>query len=324
MVKWYYTVIVGTQPGVYADWTQVAPKVSEISGAIHKKFKTRAEALEAFNRATREGTVRVVPVDQELDAASLASSRSSSPLPVARDNYQRLRPRHYSQERQLRRAASHGHAIARPPPRPAPRLGRSFRSSPRPSAITSNILSPTHAGPSNLVDTTRRVSVGAEAREHEQSDQGSRTRPDYVYRTQPSSSPSSRFADYIRAPSPVGPHNRGNERWWEIHQRSVGALPSSFGVDDRISIPRGQASPSGHSTYRLSRSPQLEANQDIGSQVYASGSQSFGVDLVVSPRSHGEGESEDSYLVSFDRPRNHEEAPTLQTRHAPIYHWQVP
>jgi len=325
MVKWYYTVIVGTQPGVYADWyrlapsylfsftwandpstrTQVAPKVSEISGAIHKKFKTRAEALEAFNRATREGTVRAVPVDQESDVASLASSRTSSPLPVARDNYRRLRPRHYPQQGQFRRAASHGHAIAQPRPHPAPRLGRSFRSNPtRRSATMSNILSPTQAGPSNLADTTRRVSVGAEPREHEeQSDQGSRTRSDYVDGPERSASPSSRFVDYIRAPSPLGPHNRGSEWWWESHQRSVGALQGSSGVDDRTSIPRGQASPmststetsrrfrespraalsplpqSSHSAYRLSRSPQPEANQDIESQGFDS--------LLLDPKPSG-------------------------------------
>jgi len=66
MTKGYYTVIVGTQPGVYEDWTQAAPKVSEVSGAIHKKYKTLEEAQEAFNRATHEGTVRTVRVHGRL------------------------------------------------------------------------------------------------------------------------------------------------------------------------------------------------------------------------------------------------------------------
>ncbi|KAI9463695.1 hypothetical protein BJY52DRAFT_1253152 [Lactarius psammicola] len=65
MAKGYYTVIVGTQPGVYADWAQAASTVIGISGAVHKKYKTHSEACEAFNRAGREGKVRAIPVDPQ-------------------------------------------------------------------------------------------------------------------------------------------------------------------------------------------------------------------------------------------------------------------
>ncbi|KAI9442282.1 hypothetical protein H4582DRAFT_1927551 [Lactarius indigo] len=63
MVKFYYTVIVGTKPGVYEDWAQAAPTVIGISGAIHRKYNTRREAWEAFDTAEREGMVRTIITD---------------------------------------------------------------------------------------------------------------------------------------------------------------------------------------------------------------------------------------------------------------------
>ena len=45
--------------------TQAALRVSEISGAIFKKYKTYPDALEAFNNAARNGKVRAVQVDLE-------------------------------------------------------------------------------------------------------------------------------------------------------------------------------------------------------------------------------------------------------------------
>ncbi|KAH9054248.1 hypothetical protein EDB87DRAFT_1647310 [Lactarius vividus] len=63
MVKYYYTVIVGTQPGVYDDWAQAAPTVIGISGAIHRKYNTEREAWEAFDIAVCEGRVRTITTD---------------------------------------------------------------------------------------------------------------------------------------------------------------------------------------------------------------------------------------------------------------------
>ena len=55
--------------------TQAAPKVIEISGAIHKKFRTLREAYEAYNKAAREGALRVVQVDPVPDAESPLGSQ---------------------------------------------------------------------------------------------------------------------------------------------------------------------------------------------------------------------------------------------------------
>src|SRR6266849_7234172 len=88
MARGFYTVIVGTQPGIYTDWylpaswftwgcgkahghlcrTQAALRVSEISGAIFKKYKTYPDALEASNNAARDGKVRAVQLDPEPEA----------------------------------------------------------------------------------------------------------------------------------------------------------------------------------------------------------------------------------------------------------------
>ena len=40
----YYAVARGRKPGVYTDWGQAERQVNGFSGALHKKFKTRAEA----------------------------------------------------------------------------------------------------------------------------------------------------------------------------------------------------------------------------------------------------------------------------------------
>ncbi|KAH8992776.1 hypothetical protein EDB86DRAFT_2930844 [Lactarius hatsudake] len=63
MVKYYYTVIVGTQPGVYDDWAQAGPTVTGISGAIHRKYNTEREAWEAFDIAVCDGKVRMISTD---------------------------------------------------------------------------------------------------------------------------------------------------------------------------------------------------------------------------------------------------------------------
>ncbi len=106
MVKYYYTVIVGTRPGVYTDWyllagwfnlyygqaniyfrSQAAPNVIEVSGAIHKKYKSSREAWEAYHTAAREGRVRAVEVDtQPVDFGAFASTSAATFLSVAPDN----------------------------------------------------------------------------------------------------------------------------------------------------------------------------------------------------------------------------------------------
>lgn len=94
MVKWYYTVIVGTQPGVYADWSQAAPTVIEISGAIHKKYKTYREAWEAFDRAGREGRVRAIQVDPQPNDFGAPAPISAAPSLSVVPDYHRQRDLH--------------------------------------------------------------------------------------------------------------------------------------------------------------------------------------------------------------------------------------
>ncbi|KAI9458549.1 hypothetical protein F5148DRAFT_319694 [Russula earlei] len=275
MVKWYYTVIVGTQPGVYGDWyllarrsviceltdqpcrTQVAPKVSEISGAIHKKFKTYAEAWEAFNRAAREGSVRVVRLDPEPEVASLAPAH------------------HCTEETGLSREAYNRCTIARPTPRPVTVLQRRF---PRNDAPT-NIFSSTHAGPSDLAGRINRISTELEPRGTRLSNQGPRNESGHMYGAE---RPESTHATSVDRTGLVG-----NERWQEGHR--VTARPTRTSIEPRR---LSQESPrvTNDSMHILSRLHQIEDDQDNGSQVHTRGGQHPHVNMPASPRSNGEGE----------------------------------
>ncbi|KAH9176498.1 hypothetical protein EDB89DRAFT_1902838 [Lactarius sanguifluus] len=77
MVKYYYTVIVGTKPGVYDDWAQAGPTVTGISGAIHRKYNTEREAWEAFDIAVCDGKTPQLRVDGDPENAS---RNTSSPV----------------------------------------------------------------------------------------------------------------------------------------------------------------------------------------------------------------------------------------------------
>ena len=65
----YYAVARGRKPGVYTDWGQAERQVNGFSGALHKKFKTRAEAqrfvdkYKARNRAESEDESEGPPTD---------------------------------------------------------------------------------------------------------------------------------------------------------------------------------------------------------------------------------------------------------------------
>jgi hypothetical protein len=66
--------------------TQAALRVSEISGAIFKKYNTYPDALEAFNNAARDGKVRAVQVDPdpepELSPGSQVREQAPHEYPV--------------------------------------------------------------------------------------------------------------------------------------------------------------------------------------------------------------------------------------------------
>jgi cadmium resistance protein CadD (predicted permease) len=76
-VKGWYVVTVGKQVGIFADWfvhlsisnyffslmvfrMTVSPLVLSVSGAVHKKFATRAEAEAVFTAALNSNNVRVI------------------------------------------------------------------------------------------------------------------------------------------------------------------------------------------------------------------------------------------------------------------------
>ncbi|KAF8482976.1 hypothetical protein DFH94DRAFT_387909 [Russula ochroleuca] len=140
MAKGYYTVIVGTQPGVYADWTQAAPKVTEIPGNIHKKFKTLAEAWAAYHQAAREGRVRAVRLYPEPEAESPPGS-------------------------QIQEEALHDYPVVQVQPtfHSATGPGQRFHRSHAAGPMGVGKMTSMGAGPSHL---TERMSHDAEPREH--------------------------------------------------------------------------------------------------------------------------------------------------------------
>jgi hypothetical protein len=208
--------------------TQVAPKVSEISGAIHKKFKTHAEAWDAFHRAVREGTIRVVQVEPESDTESLSDS-------VAPDNCQRFRHQNRAHGTWVSQGETHERNVERPTPslRPATRLQRYFHRHRAASFAHANIMSSAHAGPSGLAERMG----GVEPRERRISNQESHNVPAYVnnLNTGRPGSPSSR---------PVGLFTRGrtDERWQGSERGSVGPVPSSSRADIHTTISHREAS----------------------------------------------------------------------------------
>lgn len=219
----------------------MGPKVIRVPGAIHKKYKTHAEAWAAFNRAMHEGTVREVRIDPGSDTAS-----SSDPPRLPRVARQRLRRQH--------RAQGHrGHEIERPEPtiRPATRLRSYVRRERAPGATHPNIVPSAHAGPSGVAVRTGRITVGGEQEDRHQSfDQESRQTPERVDDTESSASPSSRQ---------VCPPTRGrsHERRWQGSQHGpVDAQHSSSRAGNgHTAVPRREARrPASTSTERRRRS----------------------------------------------------------------------
>ncbi|KAF8502104.1 hypothetical protein F5888DRAFT_1169493 [Russula emetica] len=186
MARGFYTVIVGTQPGIYTDWTQAALRVSEISGAIFKRYKTYPDALDAFNNAMRDGKVRAVQVD--LD-----------PEPEAE-----LLPGF-----QVREQAPHEYPVVRPIPHSATRPGQSFHRSRTPRSSTgAEIIPSIYASQFDLAERTGLGTVGIEPREHQSFGQPSRP------------------ADGNQILLPTGSsRGHDNERWQEIQHDSTRALP---------------------------------------------------------------------------------------------------
>jgi hypothetical protein len=207
--------------------TQAAPKVSEVPGSIHKKFKTRAEAWQAFNLARQRGAVRTVLVDRESDTAS-SSSDSSPQLSAARANRERFRPQNRTQATQNspNEPPSEHEIVERSasvvPRRATTRLQDYLqRKRAAASATLADIMSPTHVGPSGFAEGMDHVAVDADGpQERHGANRESRNMPAplYVYNVDRSGSPSSRPAD-----SPT--RGRNDERWQGSQQGQVEELP---------------------------------------------------------------------------------------------------
>ncbi|SRR6266478_5845195 len=134
--------------------TQAALRVSEISGAIFKKYKTYPDALEAFNNAARNGKVRAVQVDLEPEAESPPGSR-------------------------VREQAPHGSAVVRPILHSVPRPGRSFHRG-RATRSTGGGMMPSesmYASQSDLAERIGHRPIGTEPREYQSFDQPPRKVP---------------------------------------------------------------------------------------------------------------------------------------------------
>ncbi|PBK84916.1 hypothetical protein ARMGADRAFT_1088065 [Armillaria gallica] len=56
----WYVVTAGCEVGIFSNWEVVQPLVSGVAHACHKKYKTHAEAEEAFQTALAQGKVRVL------------------------------------------------------------------------------------------------------------------------------------------------------------------------------------------------------------------------------------------------------------------------
>ncbi|KAK0457572.1 uncharacterized protein EV420DRAFT_1480638 [Desarmillaria tabescens] len=58
--KAYYVVTAGHEVGIFTSWEKVQPLVSGVAHACHKKYRSQADAEEAFANALTEGKVRVL------------------------------------------------------------------------------------------------------------------------------------------------------------------------------------------------------------------------------------------------------------------------
>jgi hypothetical protein len=68
----FYAVARGRAPGIYRSWDETKRQVDKFSGAIHKSFKTEAEAKKYIDEHNKPAAVATAP-------SSLASSKSGQP-----------------------------------------------------------------------------------------------------------------------------------------------------------------------------------------------------------------------------------------------------
>ncbi|TVU04911.1 hypothetical protein EJB05_00254, partial [Eragrostis curvula] len=72
----WYVVFCGRKTGVFSNWNECHAQVDRFSGACHQKFKTKAEAIAAFNNGLQ---AHFVPVNQKrmLSWKDLVASESN-------------------------------------------------------------------------------------------------------------------------------------------------------------------------------------------------------------------------------------------------------
>ncbi|KAF7783128.1 hypothetical protein Agabi119p4_2504 [Agaricus bisporus var. burnettii] len=123
MVKKYYVIIVGVDPGVYFDnWVEVAPLVKNHPSSIYQKVETEEEAWRLFENASLKGQVRALsfppgstasPGSQTTStrkspSSSVSNAHHSSPTPASKLTRSRS-------ETQARNGASPGRFNLRDP-----------------------------------------------------------------------------------------------------------------------------------------------------------------------------------------------------------------
>lgn len=247
MARGFYTVIVGTQPGIYTDWTQAALRVNEISGAIFKKYNTYPDALDAFNNAARDGKVRAVQLDPEPEAE----------LPPGF---------------QVREQAPYEYPVVRPiVVHSDSRPGQSFyKSRTTRSSTGAGMMPSVYASHSDLAERTSHDTTSIEPREHQSFGQPSRLAD----------------GNRVLLPTASSSGRHGNERWQESQHDSARALPILSRADGGTAFAHHEArsaitsaeperrlvleSPSAtlsrspqprSSTHRVFRSPQMDDNR---------------------------------------------------------------
>lgn len=118
--------------------TQAASKVNGIPGNIHKKFKTLAEAWEAYHQAAREGSVRAVRLYPEPEVESPPGS-------------------------QIQEEALHEYPVAQPAFHSATGPGQRFhRSHAAAGSMGVEMMTSMRAGPSHLAEKMSHETVPRE------------------------------------------------------------------------------------------------------------------------------------------------------------------
>ncbi|KAH6764079.1 hypothetical protein C2S51_015328 [Perilla frutescens var. frutescens] len=74
----FYVVFKGVRTGIYGDWLECAPNVIGFKGAVYKGFRTKKDALEAYQSFMRQHTKVSDEATAVSDSCSLSRDGSIS------------------------------------------------------------------------------------------------------------------------------------------------------------------------------------------------------------------------------------------------------